>query len=62
MGSVACEGAGCEAGVRMRVKAAWNKWNEMAGIMYDKRMPVELKVKVYIYNCLSCETSHVIWQ
>jgi hypothetical protein len=47
LGSVVCEEGGCEEDVKARVKAAWNKWREMSGIMCDKRMPIELKAKVY---------------
>jgi exonuclease III len=47
LGSVVCEEGGCEEDVKARVKAAWNKWREMSGIMCDKRMPIQLKAKVY---------------
>lgn len=33
-----------------KVKAAWNKWRQMAGILCDKILPIELKVAVKSEN------------
>ncbi|XP_063607366.1 uncharacterized protein LOC134781988 [Penaeus indicus] len=43
------EGGGSEPAirVRVRVKAAWNKWRELSGVINDKRMPRKIKVKLY---------------
>lgn len=38
-------GYGVHEDVRVRAKAAWNKGTEMSGIMCDKGMAIELKVK-----------------
>ena len=42
----AAEG-GSETDVNNRVKAAWAKWREVAGVMCDKKMPIKLKDKIY---------------
>ena len=34
-------------GLKQRITAAWNKWREVTGIIYDKKMPRKLKCKVY---------------
>ena len=38
---------GSETVVRARVKMAWNKWRELAGVVNDKQMPRKVKVKLY---------------
>ena len=30
-----------------RVRLAWNKWREVTGVIYDKKVPVKLKHKIY---------------
>ena len=47
LGSVLSEGGGCEREVKERVKAAWSKWREVAGVVCDRRMPRRLKIKIY---------------
>lgn len=47
LGSVVFEKGRCGEGVRERVKVAWNKWRAMSSTRCYKRMPIELKVKVY---------------
>jgi hypothetical protein len=33
--------------VKQRVKAGWNKWREVTGIIFDKKIPRKLKCKIY---------------
>ena len=40
------ENGECKEEVRHRVGAGWGKWLEMPGIVFDKRMPMMLKVAV----------------
>ena len=47
MGSTLIHESGCEAEVEIRIKAAWGKWREVAGVVCDKRMPKKLKIKIY---------------
>jgi hypothetical protein len=47
LGSVVTAKGGCEEDVKHRIKAAWQKWKELSGVVCDKRMPVWIKGKVY---------------
>ena len=47
LGSTLNQEGGCEADVESRIKAAWGKWREVAGVVCDKKMPIRLKVKIY---------------
>ena len=47
LGSVLAEEGGTEKAVRQRVKAAWQKWREVTGVILDKKMPLKLRMKVY---------------
>ena len=47
LGSTLSQDGGCETDVDSRIKAAWGKWREVAGVVCDKKMPVRLKVKIY---------------
>ena len=41
------EDGGPEHAVRARIRAAWQKWKDLTGVIYDKRLPMKLKTKVY---------------
>ena len=47
LGSTLSQRGGCEAEVETRIKAAWGKWREVAGVVCDRKMPIKLKIKVY---------------
>ena len=47
LGSVLQDRGGCEKEVKERVKSAWQKWREVAGVVCDRRMPRRLKLKIY---------------
>ena len=31
----------------LRVRAAWSSWRKLTGVLYDRKMPIRLKTKVY---------------
>ena len=41
------EDGGTEEAVQRRIKEAWRKWNETAGVVLDKKVPLRLRMKVY---------------
>ena len=47
LGSTLSYKGGCEVEVESRIKAAWQKWREVAGVVCDKKMPNKLKIKIY---------------
>ena len=47
LGSMINAKGGCEADVKHRIGAAWQKWKELSGVLCDKRMPSHIKGKVY---------------
>jgi len=38
---------GCKQDVKNRMKAAWQKWKIIAGVLCDAKMPKYLKGKIY---------------
>ena len=47
LGFTLSEKGGSQEAVKARISAAWMKWKEFTGIIYDKRMPRRMKVKIY---------------
>jgi len=47
LGTSMSESGGSEEAVKARVSAAWAKWRELNGVIYDKKMPRNLKMKIY---------------
>lgn len=47
LGSTVNANGGCEEDVKHRIKAAWQKWRDLSGVVCDKKMPVRIKGKVY---------------
>ena len=47
LGSVMNAKGGCEHDVKNRIKAAWQKWKDLTGVLCDAKMPIHLKGKVY---------------
>ena len=47
LGSVLAEEGGTEKAVRQRIKAVWQKWKEVSGVVLDRRMPLKLRMKIY---------------
>jgi len=47
LGTTLSEEGGSEMAVRARITAAWNKWRQCSGVLYDRKMPRKLKVKIY---------------
>ena len=45
LGSTLSSEGGCELEVENRIRAAWGKWREVAGVVCDKKMPNKLKLK-----------------
>jgi len=39
--------SGCEQDVKNKIKATWQKWKDLAGVLCDAKMPKYLKGKVY---------------
>ena len=47
LGSSVDETGGMITEISQRVSAAWGIWKRRSGVLYDRRMPVKLKGKVY---------------
>jgi hypothetical protein len=47
LGSTVNAKGGCEEDVKNRIKAAWQKWKDLSGVVCDRKMPVGVKGKVY---------------
>jgi len=54
LGVTISEEGGSEVAVRARVIAAWGKWRNLSGVICDKKMARELKIKLYM-------TSNSVW-
>ena len=46
-GSLFTGEGGSQADVNNRIRIGWMKWKEVSGVMCDRKMPVELKDKVF---------------
>ena len=46
LGSTVKESDGCEKEVKKRVKAGWNRWRRVSGVICDKRLPARIKGKM----------------
>ena len=38
---------GCGKDVDVRIKVAWSRWRDLPGVIYDKKVPMKLKSKLY---------------
>ena len=38
---------GCGKDVDGRIKVAWSRWRDLSGVIYDKKVPMKLKSKLY---------------
>ena len=47
IGSMFDAEGGTTTDCKKRVRVAWNKWREVTGVIYDKKVPVKLKHKIY---------------
>ena len=47
LGVTVSENGNPEQTVKARISAAWNWWRECSRVIYDKKMPRKLKIKVY---------------
>jgi hypothetical protein len=47
LGTTLSEHGGCEVDVKERVKARWNKWREITGVICIKTISRNLKIKMY---------------
>ena len=47
LGSLFTSEGGSQADVDNRIRIGWMKWNEVSGVMCDRKMPVELKDRVF---------------
>ena len=47
LGSTVQESGSCEREIKRRVQAGWNGWRKVSGVIYDRRLPVRVKRKVY---------------
>ena len=48
IGSIFRSEGSSQADVTNRIRIGWMKWKEVSGVMCDRKMPVELKDKVFI--------------
>ena len=61
IGSIFTIEGGSQADVNNKIRSEWLKWKEVSGVMWDRKMPVELKDKVFktiirpaMTYCLEC--------
>ena len=47
LGSTVQESGSCKREVKKRVQAGWNRWRKVSGVICDRRLPAEVKGKVY---------------
>ena len=47
LGSTVQESGSCKREVKRRVQAGWNGWRKVPGVIYDRRLLVRIKGKVY---------------
>ena len=47
MGSIFDSNGGAKSNINNRVKLAWMKWKQLAGVLFDKNVSIKLKDKVY---------------
>ena len=47
MGSVIDKDGTIDTDVDLRVQAAWSSWRKLTGVLYDRKIPLRLKAKVY---------------
>ena len=47
LGSIFDSNGGAERNINNRVKLAWMKWKQLAGVLCDKKVSIKLKDKVY---------------
>ena len=47
LGSMINAKGGCEQDINNRIKAAWQKWRDLSGLVCDKKMSVRVKGKIY---------------
>ena len=46
-GSVVDKDGTIDRDVDLRVQAAWLSWRKLTGVLYDRKIPLRLKVKIY---------------
>ena len=47
LASVINGSGGCGKDVDGRIKVAWSRWRDLSGVIYDKKVPMKLKSKLY---------------
>ena len=48
LGVTISEEGGSEEAVRARISEAWGKWKDLSGVISDRKMPRQLKIKLYM--------------
>jgi len=47
LGSIIQQNRDIDKDINQRIKVDWQKWKYTVGVLYDKRIPIGLKGKVY---------------
>ena len=47
LGSTVQESGSCERELKKKVQARWNGWRKVSGVIWDRRLPISVKGKVY---------------
>ena len=47
LGSIIDGSGGCGKDIDGLIKVAWSRWRDLSGVIYDKKVPVKLKSKLY---------------
>ena len=51
LGSVIDKDGTIDRDVDLRVQAAWSSWRKLTGVLYDRKIPLRLKAKIYETIC-----------
>ena len=60
LGSVIDKDGTIDRDMDLRVQAAWSSWRKLTGLLYDRKIPLRLKAKIYIRD--HNQTGSDVWE